>query len=346
VLRVGGNFTQTHSPITGSGSTFIASGTHRVVLNGTSAQTVSFTQPQTSTLHHLEIDNPAGVVISTTVPATGSLLLQRGTVSGSGTLTVHGALTTLAGSTLAPATVRVGSSMAVAGVFTPVATDFFGPASTIQGGLAYQHVAVTGTATVAGPTVMTGGLTVGQNATLVLGGQAVTVGGGLDVQGLLRMTNATDELSVAGAATFRSGPSTAGALTAGVLRVGGNFTQTHSPITGSGSTFIASGTHRVVLNGTSAQTVSFTQPQTSTLHHLEIDNPAGITVLGSLLPIRGSLDLLQGSLSVGANQTIDIDLDLILRSGTTLNNLGVVKYGRTLTNQGATLTGNPPVNAP
>jgi hypothetical protein len=95
---------------------------------------------------------------------------------------------------------------------------------------------------------------------------------------LLTMTNAADQATVTGNATFQGGDET-GLLSAGTLTIKGNFAQ-HN---GNANAFAASGTHKVVLNGASPQAVQFDFPGTGNSHFqtLDITQAAGGVVLNS-----------------------------------------------------------------
>ncbi|MDO4169832.1 MAG: Ig-like domain-containing protein [Lachnospiraceae bacterium] len=71
--------------------------------------------------------------------------------------------------------------------------------------------------------------------------------------GTLKMTSAKDMVEVKGDFVMYSSNSHSSYLTAGTMKVAGNFKQ----ISGSNYNFDASGTHEVILNGTKKQTVSF-----------------------------------------------------------------------------------------
>ena len=106
---------------------------------------------------------------------------------------------------------------------------------------------------------------------LRIGGQTLNIAGSLIVSaGTLTMTNSGDQVIVGGDATF-SGASAVGHLTAGTLRVRGDFLQGGGPVE---SSFAASGTHRTVLDGVSSQniTLSVPGPMKSHFQHLDITN--------------------------------------------------------------------------
>jgi hypothetical protein len=116
-----------------------------------------------------------------------------------------------------------------------------------------------GTATVtSGSVVAAGNLTVSRGR-FILNGHRVDVGQNLAINGstsTIAMQNPTDSLMVGNAATF-AGASTNGLLTAGVLRVSGNFLQSAVSSTLS---FAPSGTHKTVLGSASGSTVSIGSP--------------------------------------------------------------------------------------
>ena len=292
VLLVGGNFRQIY--VGGNWDAFQASGSHRTVFNGAVAQSIAFDNPgtagQSSFFHDLVVANPAGAVFTTNAAANGKLrVTAAATVSGAGTVTVADSIVTVAGSSVTTGGMRLSGGMAVGGSFSPALTEFFGSGTVIQPGLGYESVLVTGQVSLGGTTSLAGSLTVFHivnqpTGDLTLAGHKLTVGGSLttgvgnDARGVLTMQNAADTLVVLGNATFAGAP-LPGRLTAGVFLVAGDFQQVYIGSNWEG--FQASGTHRTVLNGTAAQSVSFTNPgasgQSSFFHHLEIANAAGVT---------------------------------------------------------------------
>ena len=180
---------------------------------------------------------------------------------------------------------------------------------------------VTGDATVNGGTLdingkvlaINGNLTITGNA-VDLNGQSLTINGNVDANGTLidinggtltvsgnfsitntngrpKMVNLTDVVAVSGDMTF-NGAASDGYLTAGVLKIGGDFNQFgyYSETNGSGNenadysnntySFSASGTHKVVFNGTGAQTVHFDRPLVSQSHFqdIEIANTSSVDI--------------------------------------------------------------------
>src|SRR5207302_5084508 len=93
----------------------------------------------------LRVSNVAGVAINVNVLASGNLRIDSSaSLSGSGSLVVNGAFTTLAGSGVTVANFELDSTMSVAGTFSPATTTFGGLGQLIQGGLGYKNVTVNG----------------------------------------------------------------------------------------------------------------------------------------------------------------------------------------------------------
>jgi hypothetical protein len=176
--------------------------------------------------------------------------------------------------------VRVGGGLSGAGSFAPVTAEFFGSASGIPVGAnyAYTNVRVLGAASFAGAIEIPGNLTVAGAGNLTIGGHEVLVEGDFATQNtaVLTMQNALGRLNVRGNVSFGGG-STNTRLTAGTLRVGGNFAQA-----GSGASFAASGTHQTRLDGVADQTVLFGTPGAATtashFARLEIEAADGAVV--------------------------------------------------------------------
>ncbi|MEO8636641.1 MAG: hypothetical protein ABI587_15295 [Gemmatimonadales bacterium] len=173
-----------------------------------------------------------------------------------------------------------------------------GTGGTISGALGVGiGLTVTGSYTLAGSTSAGSGIVSGSGS-LVLGGQALTLAGAFTTSGTgtVTMTNALDQLTVAGNATFGGG-SEQGLLTAGVLTVGGGLAQTTG---GSAARFDASGTHQTVLTGASP-TVNIQSPGNTpgTSHFQELTWAGGGTMGIS------ALTYVMGQLTVNAAGTID-----------------------------------------
>jgi hypothetical protein len=188
---------------------------------------------------------------------------------------------------------------------------------------------LTGNATMAVDMTVNGNLTV--SGTMDVNGKSVTITGNFTSNGLLKMQNATGVLTVNGTMSI-NGASESGLLTAGLLNVKGNFTEGSSCCS---SNFDTTGTFRVLLSGSGAQTVSFIYPGTgsgtSHFRDLEITNTAGSVTMSSDVVVDGSL-IVQGSgtrFLIGGGKTLTVaGLDV---NGLSLNNVLLVVQPGTLT---------------
>ena len=263
---------------TGTNQNFLLSGSHLTVFNGSSAQTISFSFPSGNNQHfrNLRLTNTAGVVFSTDVHVSGSLEINAaGSLSGPGALDLVGALTTVAGSSITVPNVTLQGAMAVSGSFSPNQTAFVGNSQTIQAGLGYQNIFVTGTVSLppASATTFAGNLLIA-GGHLDIGGATLTVTGTFTVNstGALKMDDAASVLNVNGQASFSNNINGAGHLTAGTLNLKNHFT-----VSGGALNFQASGNHITTLTGSAAQIISFSNagPANQRFHNLVLNNTAG-----------------------------------------------------------------------
>jgi uncharacterized protein YjdB len=346
VLSVAGSF----GTGTGSRSGFVATGTHRTVLNGASSQAVNFTftLPDEHTFRHLEIANPAGVSFGE-VRVSGDLTYAtQSQLSVSGTLDIGGVLTVPAGSRISGNRLRLRSgSDGVQGEYDVVTTEFYGPNPVIKPSLSYRNVRINGggVALLLGDTRMSGGLDVSPavagdtTATFRLAGHTLRVDGNLDMYAVrLVMKDPADRLIVGGHAVLNLGTSQ-DSISAGELHVAGNF------MTGTWRRqgFSPTGTHRTVLNGTTPQTVSltFASPTEHRFRHLVVANPAGVNFANPDLPVMGNLEL-TGRANVAAGRRITVADTLILRASSVLDNQGTVTAAACNRENGSTVLGQDP----
>ncbi len=151
-----------------------------------------------------------------------------------------------------------------------------------------NNLTVTGSAVITGNLTASGSVTV--SGSLDLNGRTAAVGGNYSStgSGVLKMQSSNGVMTVNGNATFNGGSEDT-FLTAGVMYVKGNFTQSSS----NAASFAASGTHRVVMNGGSAQTVSFANPASSNNSHFQNFEVAGTSnvTFSTNAFINGSFDL-------------------------------------------------------
>nr|WP_320011685.1 hypothetical protein [uncultured Desulfobulbus sp.] len=283
LLEVRGDFTQKETDISsvGDNDNFEANGTHRVLLSGTSKQTVTFETPSSSYSHFniLEITNSStegvdfaskAVVVSelvaTTTPVINALNIQLS-----------------------------GSAIISGGEWDyDLSLDNSASIWTLQ-----QNQVINGnyslgynTFDLNGHTLRIGGDLIHSGGTLNVNGGNLIVEGDYRVQtastdsegtttysrsnGYLNMTNVSDHVLVYGNFVMQSYYNDSSNLTAGLLEVRGDFTQKETDISsvGDNDNFEANGTHRVLLSGTSKQTVTFETPSSSYSHFniLEITN--------------------------------------------------------------------------
>ena len=268
VLDVKGNFTQScNSSGTYGNSNFNATGTHKVVFSGTKAQTIKFTNPDTSGFNDVEFINQDVIIASslhgwrlvrdTNIPC--SITLLTGTMDLNGhKLSVNGDL--------------------------------------IQSDYSFRYA----------------------NNMNINGGQ-LEISGNYSVFGdatTLNMTNEADKVVVGG--DFLMEGYLGSLLSAGMLELKGNFTQscTSSGTYGYGN-FNATGTHKVEFSGTKAQTIKFTNPDTSGFNDVEFINQ-DVIIASSLhgwrlvrdTNIPCSITLLTGTMDLNGHK-LSVNGDLV-----------------------------------
>jgi outer membrane protein assembly factor BamB len=181
--------------------------------------------------------------------------------------------------------------------------DVNGKTLTVQGDLTVSSGTLDmngGTLIVTGNVNLTGG-------TLDVNGGSLKIAGNLTTtsSGRLKMIYDADVVEVTGNVTF-SGYSTNGYLTAGILKVGGNFSQ----INGYGDAFAATGTHTVILNGSGLQTVNIQSPgvSQSRFQNLEIQNSlANIRFIPTIGLFAASISYPAGTDSTFGGETVAWD---------------------------------------
>ena len=208
------------------------------------------------------------------------------------------------------------------------------------------------------------------NGTMYVHGGQVIVTGNYRIQtknadgtysnsyGILVMTNAADYVQVGGGFVTQSYYSHNTYLTAGTLEVKGDFTQKLFDSSSGHTNFNASGSHKVVLSGTSLQTVYFESPDYSRFNILELNTSSlkftsalavnKVISNGNQLP---SLTVGPVSWTLYGNETVDGDLYL---NGSTLNLAGetltikgklIQSSGTLLVNSGRIIIMGPIKNA-
>lgn len=295
-----GNFAQYGSSQTGASPTAFVAGPGHVteLLRGSGIQTVHFANPDTLASHlgSLVISGGDSVVFDTLAIALGNVSVTgtNAAVQSHDTLAVAGNLSTVAGSRLWLNGLGIGGTLNVSGAYHVGTTGFVGAGQTVPA-LPYDTIKVTGIAAL-GTNVAAARLDVGGplfGSTLDLNGHTLTLAGDalIDTSGVLVMHSDNDTLAVAGNFSA-SGLDSLGKLTAGLIDVGGNFSQPRGS-----SAFVPSGTHTVRFNGGSHQwsfVVNGLLPPPdfvpSSFNHLEITGGATVDALTSG-SITGNLTL-------------------------------------------------------
>jgi hypothetical protein len=339
----------------GSGTNVFHSTGTRVVLDGTVAQSVNIAGGGNSRFHDLVVANTSaqGVQFAPT-RVTGNLVVETPVPawSTSHAVTIDGELVTVAGSSVTINSVTLNhpsGTSRVEGSFSPTLTEFRAPNPQIRPGLGYRAVLLTGSAALTGATVIDGTLNVdGSAAGLDLNGQSLEVRGSLQLLGraTLRMTNEADRLDVRGTVATTFGGDSRGLLTAGEIRVGGNF------FAGAGTgdhTFHSTGT-RVVFDGTAEQTISLFSGDGvgsgSRFHDVVVANTATSgngAFFSQRALVTGGLDL-AGRMTVrSASFPVRVDGTLILRGSAVLSHTeGGLTVGGCEKEPGHTIIGQDP----
>jgi fibronectin type 3 domain-containing protein len=255
VMEIGGNFNQFNN----SNTNFQASGTHKVIFNGNGLQTVNFANPSAtnSRFSGLEIMNTSraaaeGVRFSSNAFVTRELFPTDSIVHNS--FNLHLASTAILTNNTWKHDLRFADN------YTLTNDTTIGGSLYINGGTFNLN----GMELNIGRDVILGGGTLNMNGGRIFVGRnfrAQTESIAADLtrtyssgSGNLRMNNENDYIRVSVNFITQSTASHSGQLTNGVLEVRGSFTQITSS---SDLNFLATNNHRVVLNGTRHQTVSF-----------------------------------------------------------------------------------------
>jgi hypothetical protein len=198
--------------------------------------------------------------------------------------------------TINDATLQVSGSVSSSGTITESGggvLSLTGTGQTVIGSLGTVSVATGASYSLAGPASADVSMDVA--GSLALNGFPFTVNGDFSTAGAgtLTMTNPADQLIVGGNATFTGG-STNGLLTDGIMFVNGNFSQTGA------SSFSATGSHRVILNGATLQNVSVPNGQFA---NLDANSPGGMIAQSDLF-LTGSLSSPAGPMNLNGHRVI------------------------------------------
>ena len=219
ILEVKGNFNQ----YSGNGNNFYATGDHKVVLSGTEKQTISLASSN-ARFANLEITNTSedGVYVSSYFNANNITDKNKKLKFADGRKN---------GWTLEKDETVDGFEL-VYGTL-----DLNGHKLTVNGNLTQSG----------------GEIKVNGGELVVTGDYKIQTTGNGASSGKLNMTNEADKVTVVGTFATRSTVDHSNLLTAGTMEIGGDLYQYDN----SWYNFKTSGTHRVILNGTEKQTVSF-----------------------------------------------------------------------------------------
>ncbi len=338
-IFVGGNFTQQGGT---NFANFAASGSHLVTLDGAGPQTVSFAAsgPAASQSRFANLEIAGGDVTLTAATMAGGdvSVTSTSTVSGAGSLLVVGDLTTAAGSSVEPTFLELAGAMTIGGTLSAVTTEFSGTAQSIQAGLDYISIWVSGTASLTGATSLAGSLSIIDAGQLTVGANTLSIASNFstNTNGLLVMTVPAGVVDIEGNAVFGGGD-TNGTMTAGTIFVGGNFTQQGGT---NFANFAASGSHLVTLDGAGAQAVSFAAsgPAASQSRFANLEVAGADVTLTTDVTISSDVTL-TGTMTLDATFTVDILTDLLMEAGSALTNNGTITVAGTCTDNGATITG-------
>lgn len=273
----------------GLSTAFAASGDHTTVFNGTAEQTINLSNPGTVThrFHHVQFDNGgAGVRFITDVYAMGSVTVASGA-------TVDGIDDTLA---------FAGFLDDPAGGLTIANLEIVGATTTIPGtidadlGIFSDYVMVADLIVNGNVLLNNNDLFVGANR-LDVGNDFTSTGPGAQ----LFMSDPAGIVDIEGSVFF-SGASQTTQLSAGEVRVAGDFT-----VTGSATAFGATGGHTVVFDGPTTQTVTHSSPGAAAqhFHNVTIGSGAGVA-MGSDLFVMGALIVPASGSVNGPTQTLSV----------------------------------------
>ena len=263
IMEVQGNFTQksTHPSTTyySERDNFAASGTHKVILSGSSKQTVSFEDPTSSYSHFniLELKNTS----SEGIEFLSDISIEQNIIQND-SKTVNLSIKSMS---LTENTIIYGDLN-----LTGETVDLNGYTLTVTGNLVQSD----------------GYLKINNGELIVKGDYLIqtpqTDGTYTYSDGYLYMQNESDRVTVEGNFVIDSDSSQF--LSAGIMEVQGNFTQkstSENYYKLDKKNFDAEGTHKVILSGNNKQTVSFEDPSSSYSHFniLELKNTSldGIT---------------------------------------------------------------------
>ncbi len=230
---------------------------------------------------------PNAPVVSAPVPAVGDL-----TVAAGQTVTIQTGQTL---GTIGNATITGNITTAGSGLFT-----LQGTGKTVSGNVG--NLDIQGSYSLAGRVALpAGGSVTISSGSLALAGHTLATGTLTTntTSATLTMTNPLDSLLVSGTANI-GGADETGQLTAGVMALGGDLLiSPFIPLA-----FVPSGTHKVLLNGSGTQQLSFPAGTSSRFQNLQIAIGGGLSAAlsGSTVNVAGSLSITSGQLAMNGRR--------------------------------------------
>jgi flagellar basal body rod protein FlgG len=306
LIKVQGNFSSGGTASAG----FRPSGTHTVQFNGSGLQSVNLAYGDDCRhyFNRIEIANAAGVQFTNHACVGDGVTMTNGLATGAVRAHIANYLTDATGDR-----------------WQVAATNFYGGTPTLpvagMKGLLYVSTAMSPTAsfTVDSIEIYNGG-------NLTVNGKNIRVRGNftMDSNGYLTMASGADVLDVGGNIYWNRQDDNAQTVNAGLIKVQGNFTTGGTASAG----FRPNGSHTVLFNGTSAQTVSLAYGFDGRhyFQNAQVQNAAGVTFSNSFT-MNGNLNS-SGTLTIPGGVTTSVGNNLTLAGVT--NNNGTLRYHGTL----------------
>jgi len=259
VLEVKGNFYSI------SNANFVATGSHKLVLSGSSVQTINNTFVYNGEIlnscveiNELEIRNEKGVEINS------EIVIRK----LKGNYKVIGGLELSCVDSLIMEDVTIDSDLTIVGGLL----DLNGHELKVTGNLTQDFY-------------MTNHIKINSGKLIVSGDYIIQSNKYSEIVATLQMTNEEDYVHVGGNFTTNSNADHSEYLTAGTFEVKGDFTQSGYPMS-----FAASETHKTILSGDDIQTIIFEQLETSFFNILKLTKPIDTGYIFNTTPVWKTLD--------------------------------------------------------
>ena len=280
-MEVKGNFTQKNTGYYSWKTNFSASGSHKVILNGSSVHMLSFTDPYDSGFNVLEVVDDNGMLLDTAIRANTFSDLHKVRNTGSEVKFVSSGLSLKEDTTISSNFTLDGTQLNTQGRNINITGSLLQSGGKIYASEGREvKISVSGNCTTSGEiNISKGNILIGgelkQSGVIIVNGGKLIVNSNYTMTGsaILNMTNSLDYVYVGGDFTTVSERDSRGNLTAGVMEVKGNFTQKNTGYYSWKTNFSASGSHIVILNGINTQTVTFQDPRDSIINILITTKP-------------------------------------------------------------------------